>query len=71
MVQNYTVKGENVRKGIRMGDHYIKILRLSFGRCVEGCKSSVLWSQIAFYGSAGALPKPQLPIIKLAVYLYK
>ena len=47
--KQYTLKGENVKKFIRMVITVFKIV-------IWGGKSSVLWSTIAFYGYAGAPP---------------
>ena len=44
-----TVKDENVNNCIRMGINIAKFV-------IWGGKLSVLWSQIAFYGSADMLP---------------
>ena len=55
--KKYSLKGENVKKCIRLGITALKIV-------IWGSKLLVLWSQIVFYGFAGALPlKKQFPTI--------
>ena len=48
---NYTLKGENMKKGIKMR---IKVV-------FWGGKLSVLWLQIAYYGSASVSPYNEIP----------
>ena len=45
---NSAVKSENVKKCIRVG--------ITIQIVIWGCKSSDLWSQIEFYGSADRSP---------------